>query len=260
MMEGVKGFIFDVGGVLEFQGKIDPGAVETINSLIYKKGYDIRFLTNTLKSRVSGAEKLIKACFRISYEDVITASYATAVYLKELKPRSCWIMLKGEGLNEFKDFNQDTENPEYIVIGDNRSKEHMNKALRLLKNGAKLISMIPGLVDVSSGECEAELNVGSWAKMLEKAPEEVPEVKATYIGKPCSYVFELTLKTMNLDKSKVVMVGDNVFVDIEGAKKVGMKAILLKTGEFNEKDLEDLDSEKQPDLVLDSIQDVLKVL
>ena len=258
-MEGVKGIIFDVGGVLEFQGEIDPGAVETINSLI-NKGYVIMFLTNTLKSRVFDAEKLINADFQISYGDVITASYATAVRLKELNPRSCWIMLKGEGFNEFTDFNQDTENPEYIVIGDNRSKEDMNKALRLLKNGAKLISMIPGLVDVSSGEDEAELNVGSWAKMLEKAPEEVPKVKATYIGKPCPYVFKLTLKTMNLDESKVVMVGDDVRVDIEGAKKVGMKAILLKTGEFNEKDLEDLDSKKQPDLVLDSIQDILKEL
>ena len=225
MKENIKGIIFDVDGVLKFQGKIYPGAIETINTL-RDKGTVLRFLTNsTLKSRESCAEKLRNAGFRIFYDEVITASYATAVYLRKLKPKSCWIMLEREGLNEFKEFNQDTRNPEYIVIGDNRSNfdyEHMNKALRLLLKGAKLVGMITELVDISMGE--TELNVGSWAKMLERASG----VKATYIGKPRPYMFEMTLKTMNLDKSEVIIVGDRISTDIKGAKNAGIRSILLK--------------------------------
>ncbi len=118
MKENIKGIIFDVDGVLKFQGKIYPGAIETINSL-RDKGTVLRFLTNsTLESCKSCTEKLRKAGFHIFYDEVITASYATAVYLRELNLKSCWIMLEREGLNEFKDFNQDTKNPEYIVIGE----------------------------------------------------------------------------------------------------------------------------------------------
>ena len=250
----IKGIIFDIDGVLEFQGKIYDGAIETINSL-RDKGIVLRFLTNsTLKSRKSCADKLKKRGFWIFEEEVITASYATALYLKILNPKSCWVMLEREGLNEFRDFTQDMENPEYIVVGDNRSNfdfNHLNKALRLLLKGAKLIAMSSGLVDASMGEIE--LDVGSWAQMLERASE----VKGVYIGKPNPYVFELALKSMNLDKNEVVMVGDQISTDIKGAKNIGIRSILLKTGEFDERDL---NSDIKPDFIFDSIRDIPKIL
>ena len=247
----VRGLIFDVDGVLEWRGEVCPGAVDTINAL-RRRGMVLRFLTNsTLKSRHSCAERLRRAGFRILDEEVITALYATTEYLRGLSPRSCWVMLEREGLDEFKDLRQDTENPEYIVIGDNRSKfdfDHLNKALRLLLNGAKLISMQGELVDRSLGE--PELHVGSWAGMLERAAG----VEAVYLGKPSSYVFDLALKTMGLEKSKVVMVGDKVSTDIVGAKNSGLRSVLLKVGEFDERELL---AGVEPDWMLDSITEVM---
>jgi HAD superfamily hydrolase (TIGR01458 family) len=251
--ETFQGVIFDVDGVLEFQGRVCPGAVETINWL-KEHGIIVRLLTNsTLKSRASCAEKLRQKGFRLSPEEVITASSATAAYLEELEPRSCWVMLEREGLDEFNGFQHDTENPEYIVVGDNRSQfdfEHLNQALRLLQKGAKLIGMQSELVDTSMGE--SELNVGSWVGMLERAAG----VEATYVGKPNPYVFELALRTMGLDKSDVVMVGDRVASDVVGARGFGIKSILLRTGEFSEEDLTD---EIEPDFIFDSVQDVLRM-
>lgn len=250
----VKGIVFDIDGVLEFQGKVCPGAVETIG-VLRDRGIVLRFLTNsTLKSRQSCAGRLRKAGLQISPQDVITASYATAVYLEELKPRSCWIMLEGEGLDEFKHLRQDTQNPEYIVIGDNRSKfdfEHLSQALRLLLKGAHLVGMQPELVDKSMGE--TTLNVGSWVGMLERASG----AKATYIGKPSSFVFELTLRTMNLEKGQVIMVGDQVATDVKGARDFGIRSVLLKTGEFRAREL---DGSVEPDYEFDSIRDVLAIL
>jgi len=250
----IKGIIFDVDGVLEFQGQVYPGAVETIDMLRYR-GIALRFLTNsTLKSRRSCAEQLRKAGFQVLDKEIITASYATAMYLKGLNPRSCWVMLEGEGLDEFKEFKQDTENPEYIIVGDNRSRfdfEHLNKALRLILKGVKLIGMQSELVDTSMGE--AELNVGSWVGMLERAAG----VRAMYIGKPSSYVFELTMETISLQKREVLMVGDRVSTDIEGAKEFGIRTVLLRTGEFDESDLIE---GVEPDYIIDSVRDVLKVV
>lgn len=162
-------------------------------------------------------------------------------------------MLEGTGLDEFKDFTQDMENPDYIVVGDNRSQfdfERLNKAMLLLRRGAKLIGMQPELVDISVGE--VELNVGVWVQLLESASG----VRAVYIGKPCPYIFELTLRTIPVHKSQVILVGDQVFTDIKGAENVGIKSILLKTGAFQ---AQDLGTDIKPDFVFDSIRDVVTI-
>jgi ribonucleotide monophosphatase NagD (HAD superfamily) len=79
-------------------------------------------------------------------------------------------------------------------------------------------------------------------------------VEAVYLGKPSSYVFDLALKTMGLEKSEVVMVGDKVSTDVVGAKAFGFRSVLLRTGEFDERELL---GGIEPDVMLDSITEVL---
>ncbi len=87
-----KGVLFDIDGVLEFQGKAYPGAVELLE-VLRNKGINIRILTNsTLKSRKTCAAKLHHLGFQVPEEEIITASWATARYLEELNPKSCWVM------------------------------------------------------------------------------------------------------------------------------------------------------------------------
>ena len=248
-----KGAIFDVDGILEYHGSALPGAAETTERL-RDMGVVHRFLTNsTLKSRASCAGGLGRKGIRAAEEEVITASYAAAEYVRSLKPRSCWVMLDREGLTEFGGIAIDEENPEYIVVGDNRSRfdfVHLNKALRLLAAGSKLIGMQSELTDTSMGDLE--LNVGSWVGMLERASG----VKATYVGKPHAYAFELALRSMGLARTEVVMVGDKVSTDVRGAKDFGIASILVTTGEFDESEL---GLHPSPDFVLESVRGVVGV-
>jgi HAD superfamily hydrolase (TIGR01458 family) len=254
MADNFKGVIFDIDGILEFQGKVYPGAIELIDRL-RAKGLVIRILSNsTLKSREYCAEKLVKMGFSIFEEEVITASYATARYLKRLNPKSCWVMLKGKGFAEFRDFIHDDENPEYIVVGDFREEfnfQNLNKALKLLLAGSKLIVMIPEKVDHSLGD--VELTVGAYGKMLEDAAG----VKATYIGKPSQFIFDIALESMGVESRRVLMVGDRVATDILGAKKAGIKSVLVKTGEFKESDLS---GDIQPDFIIKSLKEIGGIL
>lgn len=254
MRQTIRGVIFDIDGVLEYQGEIYPHAIDTIR-ILRNRGMVLRFLTNsTLRSRTSCARILREKGFPVFDDEVFTASYITATYLKFLHPRSCWIMLEGEGRDEFQGFEQDFENPEYIVIGDNRSCfdfDHLNRALRLLLKGCKLIGMQSELIDTSMGQ--AELNVGSWVGMLERASG----VQAIYIGKPDPFAFELTLQSMVLGKKQVAMIGDRVSTDVMGANKIGMKTVLVKTGEFCPSDLQ---SDVHPDFIANSIQDIPDIL
>ncbi len=248
-----KGIIFDIDGVLEYQGKSCPGAPETVAAL-RARGVRLCFLTNsTLKSRRSAAEKLQKKGFTVYPEEVITASSATAEYLRGLRPRSIYLMLDREGVEEFTSFLQDGENPEYVVVGDNRSRfdfDHLNHALRLLAKGAKLIGMQNELVDSSLGDLE--LNVGAWAGMLEKAAG----ISAVYLGKPNPYVFELALRILDLGKEEALMVGDRVSTDVLGAKNFGLPSALVRSGEFRP---QDLNGSVQPDYICDSVVEILSL-
>lgn len=249
-MADIQGVIFDIDGVLEFQGQVYPGAVETLARLRLG-GILIRFLTNsTLKSRLSCAQKLQRSGFEAYEEEVITASYAAAVYLSSLRPRSCWVMLERAGLDEFKDFIIDDQNPEYVVVGDNRSRfdfANLNHAVKLLLNGAKLIAMQGEQLDNSMGD--VELNVGAWAGMLERASG----VPAVYLGKPNPYNFSLALDSLDLPKQRVIVVGDRVHTDILGARDVGLRSVLVRTGEFDPRELR---RDVQPDFILDSVSDL----
>ncbi len=248
--EKIKGVLFDLDGVLEFKGKVYPGAIELIDDL-RRNDIGIRILTNsTLKSRKSCADKLIQKGFTIYEEEIITASFATARYLKQLKPKSCWIMLDGRGLDEFRDYEQDMIHPEYIVLGDYREKfnfQNMNKALRLLLEGSKLVVMISEMVDHSMGD--VELTVGAYGKMLEIASG----AETTYVGKPSRYMFELAIRTMAIPKSQLLMVGDRVGSDILGAQSAGIRSVLVKTGEYQDGDQA---NKAQPDYIIDSIADL----
>ena len=252
MQTEFKAVLFDIDGVLEFQGQAYPGAPELLDFL-RRQGILIRILTNsTLKSRKHCTEKLIQHGFHLRQEEVITASYATAKYLKSLNPKSCWVMLNGKGIEEFEGLHFDPHSPEYIVVGDYREGfnfENMNKALKLLLAGSKLIVMIPEKVDHSLGG--VELTVGAYGKMLEDAAG----IAATWIGKPNKYIFEVTLETLEVDRKDVLMVGDRVATDIIGAKAAGIKSVLVKTGEFKERDL---DGDVQPDYIVDAVRDIEK--
>lgn len=246
--------LFDIDGVLEYQGKVFDEAPKVVD-LVRQIGIEIRFLTNsTLKSSRSAAEKLIKKGFQVFQNEVITASYATALYLKQLKPKSIWLLLAREGVEEFKDFIIDEENPEYVVIGDCRDSYNfatMNKILQKVVGGAKLIGMISELIDSSLGTLE--LNVGSWVSMIERAAN----VKATYIGKPNKFVFDIIINGFNLDRKRILMVGDRVSSDVVGAKNAGIKSVLIKQGEFLP---QHLNTKIKPNYILENIASLPSIL
>lgn len=246
--------LFDIDGVLEYQGKVFDEAPKVVD-LVREMGIEIRFLTNsTLKSSRSAAEKLIKKGFKVFQNEVITASYATALYLKQLKPKSIWLLLAREGVEEFKDFIIDEENPEYLVIGDCRDSYNfatMNKVLQKVVGGAKLIGMISELIDSSLGTLE--LNVGSWVSMIERAAN----VKATYIGKPNKFVFDIIINGFNLDRKRILMVGDRVSSDVVGAKNAGIKSVLIKQGEFLP---QHLNTKIKPNYILENIASLPSIL
>ena len=252
LRNAVDAVFFDIDGVLEYCGQVYPGATDLVAQL-RRRGVPVRILSNsTLKSRRSCTARLRQKGFDVVPDEVFTASYTTAAVLRTLKPRSCWVMLEGDGLEEFAAFHQTRDNPEYVVMGDYRDNfnfRNLNRALDCLARGAGLIVMMPEQVDGSLGHLE--LTVGAYGRMLEAAAG----IRATWIGKPQRYMFDLALQSLpDLPPERILMVGDKVITDIAGARRAGMRSALVRTGEFRPADLDH--PAATPDAVVDSVAEL----
>ncbi|MEM3640448.1 MAG: HAD family hydrolase [Candidatus Bathyarchaeia archaeon] len=72
--------------------------------------------------------------------------------------------------------------------------------------------------------------------------------------KPSPKIFEKALKDMKVDASQTVFVGDTPRMDIEGAKNVGMKAVLV------ERRPAERTTNFKPDKIIKSLEELLDVL
>jgi 4-nitrophenyl phosphatase len=92
--------------------------------------------------------------------------------------------------------------------------------------------------------------VGAFVRAIEYATG----VQAEIVGKPSILYFQYALERLGVSPDNSVMVGDDPFGDLTGAKKTGMKTVLVLTGKYkNSKILEKLPSALKPDLVLENI-------
>ena len=71
--------------------------------------------------------------------------------------------------------------------------------------------------------------------------------------KPSPEIFEKALKTLGVEASKTVFVGDTPNLDVEGPKNVGMRTVLIKR-----RSVESIDP--KPDWVITCLTELLKVL
>ncbi len=76
--------------------------------------------------------------------------------------------------------------------------------------------------------------------------------------KPDISIFNFVLETLSLKPEEVIFIGNKISTDILGANKTGMKSILLK---WNSRHLEEpSSSEEEPDFVINSFKELLKVV
>jgi len=253
-LRGVRALLLDVDGVLYHAGQAIPGAAAALEEL-RRRGYPFRLLTNiTRRSRATLAHDLVEMGLPVQAGEVLTASYLTAEYLRRLGRPRAWVLLEGDGLEEFAGLDLGEEEAEYIVLGDLRARftyDLLNRALRALWNGAGFIAMQADPYDL--GRDGPTVNVGGWLALLERASGR----KATLIGKPSVICYQMALEELGVTANEAAGVGDRVESDVAGGRAAGLRTVLLRTGHFRP---EDLEGPLQPDVVLDSLADLPGVL
>ncbi len=244
----IKGLLFDLDGVFYVSNRILDGANATIewvnkNKLFYK------FITNTTTlSRKDIAYKLKKLGLKICEEDIISANYAGACYLKKIKPRSCKLILTDSAKYDYQEFKIQKENPEFIIIGDIGSEwnyDLMNELLNDILNGSKIIALHKGRYF----QTDNGLNIDTGAFIA--GLEYVTNTSSHVIGKPSKSFFDLAIRDFNLPYHNICMVGDDLYNDIESANNLGLFSTLVKTGKYRKNLFEQ--SDIKPNLTIESI-------
>jgi HAD superfamily hydrolase (TIGR01458 family) len=145
--------------------------------------------------------------------------------------------------------------PEAVLVGDlgeQWTPALLNEAFRYVMDGARLIALQRGRY--WHGPEGVELDAGAWVAALEYATEQ----DAVVCGKPNPAFFQGAVASLGPPPddgdATVVMVGDDLWSDIQGAQRIGLEGWLVRTGKFREDVL--ASSGIRPDRVIDSVADL----
>ena len=257
LMKDVKGFIFDLDGVVYSGSKPILSTIEFINFLL-NKNIVVGFLTNTSSQFSNSIRHKLETLGveQIMYH-IETSSIATAEYMKENNIKSCTVYggdqvlaeeIKKNGIKVLN-INECDQHVEAVVIGYSKKFEYdiLHKISEMIANGSKLIATDKDKMFAHNGK-----NLPGTAWILSSI-ETVNNTKAYVIGKPNSYSALDLLKRMQMSPNEIMIIGDNIESDIVMAKRIGSVSCLLLGGVSNEKDISKLNSSDKPDIIIDDL-------
>ena len=253
----VKGILLDLDGVLYTGDSPVPGAPEALRYL-KKRGYLTRFVSNTTrKSRKIIESRLLTLGFDIGMDEIVTPSAAAIHYIRSTGLKRCHLLTTVDLRSEFEAaglLHRDRD-ADWVIIGDagdNFNYGTMNRAFRLVQEGAGIIALENDRYWMGSDGLM--LSAGPFVRGIEYATGKT----ATLMGKPSGGFFRMALGDMGLEPADAVMIGDDVVSDTGGAIKAGMQGILVKTGKFSSEALALADP--GPTRVIGSIAEIDTIL
>ena len=262
----VRGLLCDLDGVVYRGAVACDGAVEGLAGA-RAAGLPILFLTNNA-ARLPGevAEHLESLGVEAHADEVLNSSQVAASYLRQHHPVP-------EGM-----FALPVGGPGVTAALDEQGIPVVEPSEVLRRGGSQIVAAVVqgyGAAVGWSELAEATYAVAAGARWVAtntdatlptergQAPGNGSLVAAVahatgrqpdlVTGKPHAPAFEIALQRIGLPADEVLMIGDRLDTDIEGAKRVGLQTALVLTGVHGRADVERADEAQQPDLIADTI-------
>lgn len=258
-------FIFDLDGVIYRGWEPQPSAIETLHKL-KEMGHFVRFFTNNSSaSRNSYSSKLEKLGYSCPPHEIMTTSYATALYLVEQGGVGKTVLrVGGDGIREeleyagMKSIAGDQEpdaKPDYVVVGIDRefSYPRLARAQQAIFAGARFIATNRD----SSFPLENDVLMPG-AGCIVAAVQTSCGVEPFVIGKPETYAFNKILESTGCEAQHAVMVGDRLDTDIMVAKNAGAHSVLVLTGVDKRTDALAAPDHMKPDVIVEVLAELVR--
>jgi phospholysine phosphohistidine inorganic pyrophosphate phosphatase len=254
-----RAILFDLDGTIYEHGIALPGAPEAVAAL-QRRGIQVGFVTNTTsRSRRLLSERLTHMGMEAPLERIATALLAGAEHLKAEGFTRIAPLVPEKALEDLSGFEITAVRPQAVIVGDlddQWSYQILNTAFRQLMDGAELIAFS---VDRYWQDADGlVLDCGPFVKALEYASGR----EAVVCGKPAAEFYRTALASLGPwaleHPEEVLMVGDDLWGDIQGAQDAGLKACLVRTGKFREDVF--AKSGVHPDHLIESVGEIASVL
>ncbi len=252
--------LLDVEGTIVLDKRYTPvpGAVKWFNSA-GKSGIKTRIVTNNTTELPHDLYKILcKRGFKFPEEDLFTCLTEAAARMDRRGVKSCLVLgveavkkyLKSKGI---KPMNSPKVESVLVGLDPTLTYKKMNMAVDAIVNkGAKLYTLHRNRRFVNENR-ETVMSSGPIAAALENACL----VRATVCGKPDRRFFLSTIKGWDVPPEKILMVSDDPFADLVGAKKIGMKTCWVLTGSQKDKSVaKKIPENLRADYILKSVVEI----
>jgi len=206
--------------------KVIPGAREAV-ARVQGSGLQVRFITNTSqKTRARLLSHLHGLGFEVEAEQLFTAVDAARQWLRQRQLRP-YCLVHRDILVEFDDFDQAEPNAALVAdAAEDFTYANLNRAFQLCLDGAPLLGV--GYNRCFKSGDRMLMDAGAFIRAIEFAAC----VEATIVGKPSPEFFHQVMASTTASPERALMVGDDVFGDVEGALNAGIPACLVRTGKY----------------------------
>lgn len=256
------GLLVDLDGVV-YTGEVSvPGAAAFLAEA-RRRSFPLLMVTNnSTSSSEAVVTRLASMGIRVEPGQVLTSAQAAASFIHQTLPSVEQVFVIGElglreaVLNEGLRIVDDAAGAECVLVGLDRAFTYakLAAATRAILGGAPFVATnADALLPVEGGGFLP--GAGTMVAAISAATGILP----TVIGKPEAALFQEGLARLGgFAPHDVAMVGDRLDTDLDGARRVGLRTILVLSGVATRADAEG--AAQAPDAVVPSLIDVASLL
>jgi len=180
--------------------------------------------------------------------------------MKKRKVKSCLVLAKDKVkkyLNEIGIKPVETYKADAVLIGydPTLTYDRLNMAVKAISENNAILFTLHRNRKFVNEKRQIAMSAGPITAALEYACQ----IKAIVCGKPDRRFFLDSIKGWDMSPNEILMVSDDPFSDLVGAKKLGMTTCWVLTGSHTDpKEAELIRLQWRPDYIIDSVVDIPK--
>jgi NagD protein len=258
----IRHVVLDMDGTIYLGGKLF-GATLPFLATLRDLGIGYSFVTNNCShGRREYVERLRGMGIDAACESVITSAQATVHHLRTHLPavRRVFVLgtaglfedLRAEGYEAVED------EPQAVVVGfdTNVTYERLCRTAWWSSRGLPYVATHPDRV-CPTDRATVLPDCGAICALLESATGRRPDAVC---GKPAPTMLEEVMDRHGLEPREVATVGDRLYTDVRMAKDAGAVAVLTLSGEAKAHEVTTLPAEQQPDLIVNDVGELARLL
>lgn len=229
-LRACRGFLLDMDGTIYVDEELVPGALDFIRYLD-ASGRRYLFLTNNSSARGADYQaRLARLGIEVPRVQVMTSGDATIGHLLDCTPhRSAYVVGTPGLVAEFVAAGIDTEavDPDCVVLGFDRTLTFakLERACELLFAGKPYFATHPDKTCITARGLIPD--IAAIIAACEAVTGRTPKI----IGKPEREIVDAALRRLGTSAADTAMVGDQLDTDMTMARRVGLSAVLVMSGE-----------------------------